>query len=722
MTYVIHPVILCGGSGTRLWPLSTPQTPKQFLALTSSKSMIEETAERFQSTDRADLEFASLLVVGSKRHEQLLSETLTGAEMILEPMGRNSAPAVAAAAMARGPDDLILILPADHDIRDIPAFHDAIAIAAEAAEAGDIVTFGIEPTHPATGYGYIKAVASNAQDRALAVDAFVEKPDMDTAQSYLDAGSYYWNAGIFLFKASVMLDALEAFAPDVSAGTRSAMVEARDGKINLDSEAFAATPSISIDYAVMEKVTNVKTVPVSMGWSDVGGYRALHELLTENEADNYTTGPVHVQNSSGLYVRSEGPIITVNGVSDLVVVATNNEVMITPKENDAAVKDLGKVAQNQGQILGISPKLRDKVRDWLWTAFDVWSEKAWDLKHGGFVEQLDMAGNPDREAPRRIRVQARQVFSFAKAIEMGWPGHAKARKLVDMGLSHLDANLRHPKGGWVHTTGADGQPIEEKRDLYDHAFVILAAAKAYEVTRAEQALKIADDAISFIDNQLKDHEHHGWFESLPRSNPRRANPHMHLLEAMLAYHSATGCPNAIARAGQVVRLFEAKFYNPATDVMAEYFTNDWQAETPADATIFEPGHHYEWATLLLQYEALTGHDTLSWRRRLIRCADQIGINPTTGFAFNSCLASGNPKNANSRLWVQLERMRAYQFHKDIASSQRAQLFLKSIFSDYLDPGPKGLWVDELDSHGLPVSEVVPASMLYHTVTAFESML
>eukprot|EP00903_Cladosiphon_okamuranus_P002952 g2950.t1 len=408
-----------------------------------------------------NLDFASLLVIGSKRHEKLLAEKLPDAQMVLEPMGRNSAPAVAAAAMMRDPDDLILILPADHDIRNVPAFHDAVAIAAKAAEKGAIVTFGIQPTHAATGYGYIKAVSSAAQSGAIDVEAFVEKPDAETAQRYLDAGDYYWNAGIFLFKAGIMLDALEKYAPGVNAGTRAALGSAQGGAIYLDAEAFAATPSISIDYAVMEKASNVKTVPVSMGWSDVGGYRALHELLTQNETENYTSGPIHLQNSSGLYVRSEGPAISVNGVSDLVIVATDNEVMITPKNDDAAVKELGKEVQENRYALGFSPELRTRARDWLWTAFDVWAGQAWDPERGGFVEQLDMEGRPDRTANRRVRVQARQVFSFAKAIEMGWPGTDAARDLVDRGLDYIDQNLRHPagpRGGWLDEIDAYGDP------------------------------------------------------------------------------------------------------------------------------------------------------------------------------------------------------------------------------------------------------------------------
>lgn len=717
MSHIVHPVILCGGSGTRLWPLSTPEMPKQFKALTSEKSMIEETADRFVTSSDPSLSFTTPLVVGSVKHRHLLEQTLPDARKILEPFGRNSAPAVAAACLASEPDDLILILPADHSIQDVPAFHLAIAAAAKAAEDGAIVTFGIEPTHPATGYGYIKAAQADELHMPVPVEKFVEKPDLAVAQSYLDAGGYYWNAGIFLFRADTMLKALEAHAPEVLAGTSAAMPAGADNVQCLDPKAFADTPSISIDYAVMERAENVQTVPVDMAWSDVGGYPALHGLLTESASDNHTHGPVLLQNAHGMYVRSEGPTVAVNGVSNLVVVATKDEVVITPMEDAQAVKALGAGVQSQRHALGLPSALVDDIRNWLWTAFDVWSEKAWDSEQGGFVEQLSMEGEPDLEATRRVRVQARQIFSFAKAIEMGWPGADKARELVELGVNYLNTRLRHPNGGWVHTFARNGSPVDDRRDLYDHAFIILAGATAYRITGNHTALQMADDAIDFVDAELKDHEHGGWFEGIPDTLPRRANPHMHLLEAMLAYHAATGCEAALKRAGECVRLFETRFFNPGTDVMAEYFTQDWRVETSATETIFEPGHHYEWASLLADFTRRTGHDTLSWRRRLIHRADEIGLNPKTGFAANKCQANSRVIDSNSRLWHQLERIRTGLLHTDLELRTDLEPFVRAVLEYYMSKTSVGLWYDELDAENRPISSMVPASMLYHNVTA-----
>ena len=718
MKHTIHPVILCGGSGTRLWPLSTPKRPKQFLALTSDKSMIEETAARFDTSHMDAVAFGNALVVGSKQHLDLLDNSLPACRKILEPFGRNSAPAVAAACLAYDPDALILILPADHDIVDVVAFHRAIETAADAASNGAIVTFGIEPTHPATGYGYIKA-EDTATEGALSVEAFVEKPDLKTAESYLAEGNYFWNAGIFLFRADTMLAALSEFAPEVLSGVRAAMRDDIAEQVqHLDAEAFAKTPSISIDYAVMENAENVETVPVSMGWSDVGGYRALHELLTEKPTENYTSGPVVIENAEGLYVRSEGPAIAVNGVSNLVIVATESEVMITPMADDAAVKTLGAAVQSDRPALGLSPELRTRARDWLWTAFETWSNVGWDAERGGFVEQLNMDGTPDADATRRVRVQARQVFSFAKAIEMGWPEVDTASTLVEKGLAYIDEHLRHPEGGFVHLINPDGSVIDARRDLYDHAFMILAGSAAYQTVGSQLGLKIADDAIAYIDANLKDDEHGGWFESSEFELPRRANPHMHLLEAMMEYHAATGSDAALERAAEIVRLFEIKFFNPATDVMAEFFEKDWSLREPEDQVIWEPGHHYEWATLLAQYGEIGSHDGLSWRRRIIQTAEKIGRNRNTGFALNAATARGETLDPNSRLWHQLERLRALNLHKGLTQRFSLGIYMEAVFEHYLDRGPRGGWLDEILDDGRSITKAVPASMLYHCVSAF----
>ncbi|MEL6693301.1 MAG: AGE family epimerase/isomerase, partial [Pseudomonadota bacterium] len=280
----------------------------------------------------------------------------------------------------------------------------------------------------------------------------------------------------------------------------------------------------------------------------------------------------------------------------------------------------------------------------------------------------------------------------------------------------------HPDGGWLHTITADGAAKDERRDLYDHAFIILAGSAAYKATGSALGLKIAQDAIAFIDDQLKDPINGGWQEALPAALPRRSNPHMHMLEAMLAYYGATGDISALDRAGDCVALFEKHFFDPATNVMSEFFEQDWSTVETSDQTVFEPGHQYEWAALLSMYDAVSDHDSLSWRRRLIRHADAAGLNVKTGFAINALRKNGDVTNPTSRLWHQLEMFRAYLLHPGVASRPKAEALLERIFETYLDQGPTGGWIDEVNADGTPVSKAVPASMLYHAVTSFAPLI
>lgn len=719
MTTLVHPVILCGGAGTRLWPLSTPEHPKQFLPLTTSNSMLQETAQRFRSSRHPDLSFSELLVIGSHKHAHLLDRQLPDARKVLEPFGRNSAPAIAAACLTHGTEDLILILPADHSIQDVEAFHQALAIAAKPALDGAIVTLGITPTHPATGYGYIKVADPDSKDRVVPVEAFVEKPDLPTAQNYLTNGSYYWNAGIFLFTAGTMRKELAEYAPDVLAGVERAIHNLDGRRIELKKEAFERTPSISIDYAIMEKSKIVKTIPVTMGWSDVGGYRALQHMLTSSEMENVAYGPVHIENSSGLYVRSEGPAVSISGASNLAVVATSSEVMITAIDNDSAVKSLGRAVQNKRHTLGLSEATLVQAQSWLSETFNIWSERAWDQTRGGFVEQLQMDGAPDELANRRVRVQGRQVYSFAKSIEMGWLDKDAAYRLVRDGIDYLNTHARHPDGGWAHALAPNGDVINDTRDLYDHAFIILAGVSAYQATGSELGLRLSEEAFDFINAHLRQDDRFGWCEGIPATLPRRSNPHMHLLEALLALHEATERDDVFNSAGEIVTLFETRLFQPRDNILGEFFTKDWSIITPQAGAHFEPGHHYEWAYLLHAYQDKSGHDTTSWRRRLMRKADENGRNQATNFLFNSVTTNGCISNSNSRLWPQLEEFRASLFHPDIVSRNAVENHLRRILENYLNRGPEGGWVDELDAKGESVSRAVPASMLYHLVTAFQ---
>ena len=251
-----------------------------------------------------------------------------------------------------------------------------------------------------------------------------------------------------------MIEALEAFAPDILPPVRAALAGQSGQVQQLADDHFAHAPDISIDYAVMEHAQNVQVVPVDMGWSDVGDYQALHELFAEPNQTVVTYGPAYVRDSQNVYVNSQGPAVAVSGVSDLTIIATNDTIMVNRAGDSAAVKALGKHVGAQRHKLAVSETVCQEVQTWLWDTFDYWSDKVWDEALGGFVEQLSLQGEPDLLSPRRVRVQARQVFSFARALQYGWSQPEAAKTHVQRGLQYIHEKLRHPGGGWVHIVDA----------------------------------------------------------------------------------------------------------------------------------------------------------------------------------------------------------------------------------------------------------------------------
>jgi len=344
-TSKIVPVILSGGSGTRLWPLSRSLYPKQLLALVSDKTMLQETALRVRDRTR----FTAPLIVCNDEHRFIIEEQLhqigiEDATIVIEPEGRNTAPAVAAAAILIGkttPDAQMLVMPSDHVVEDVPAFLNAVTIAALAAKAGRLVTFGIKPTRPETGYGYIEVGEQlSGIDGCHAVQRFVEKPNTEKATELLNAGNYVWNSGLFLFPVPGYLEELEKHNPDIVEACRAACERSRAdlGFLRLDPKSFADCPSDSIDYAVMERTANAAVVPVSMGWSDVGSWSSLWELGPKTEEGNVTVGDVIAIGTENSYLRSDGPALATVGLKDIVLIATKDAVLAVSKEAAQDVK------------------------------------------------------------------------------------------------------------------------------------------------------------------------------------------------------------------------------------------------------------------------------------------------------------------------------------------------------------------------------------------------
>ncbi|MEE9433061.1 MAG: sugar phosphate nucleotidyltransferase [Sphingorhabdus sp.] len=337
----ITPVILSGGGGTRLWPMSTPERPKQFLALTGEHTMFQMTLARVKSSE----DFTAPLVVGSAMHRQLIDTQLTqlgtrDATLLLEPCARNTAPAIALAALAcDDPATPMLVMPSDHVITDLPAFHAAIATALPHVEGGWLATFGIEATAPETGYGYIK-LGDELASGVHRARRFIEKPELARAEAMIAEGGHAWNGGIFLFRADHYLVALAIHAPGILAAARAAMDSAtRDGNtIMPGEESFAPCPADSIDYAIMEKAERVAVVPVSMGWSDVGSWDALVELTPAD--DSSADDSISAVDASGNFVKSDGTRIHLAGVENMIVVASGKDVLIVPRGMSQNVKQI----------------------------------------------------------------------------------------------------------------------------------------------------------------------------------------------------------------------------------------------------------------------------------------------------------------------------------------------------------------------------------------------
>lgn len=335
------PVILSGGSGTRLWPLSRSQHPKQFLPLASDKTMVQETVLRLQGLEGLQ----PVLAVCNEDHRFMMAEQLreTGiqaASIMLEPAGRNTAPAIALAALASDAEDILLILPADHVITRPEVFKQAVTKANSLAEQGYMVTFGIVPTAPETGYGYIKS-GTAVDEHSFHIQAFVEKPDRDTAKSYLDSGDYFWNSGMFMFKAGRYLEELANYRPDILQACEHALARSEQDRdfLRPDKEAFLACPADSIDYAVMEKTERAVMIPLDAGWNDIGSWSALWDITDKDEAGNAISGDVMALDTRDSFLMAGNKLLVTIGVENLVVVETDDAVMVASKDRVQNVKD-----------------------------------------------------------------------------------------------------------------------------------------------------------------------------------------------------------------------------------------------------------------------------------------------------------------------------------------------------------------------------------------------
>lgn len=387
MNNSLVPVILCGGSGTRLWPLSREAFPKQFLRLSGETSMLQQTLQRLAGIEALD---PALLVCNESSRfivaEQLREIGMSDARMLLEPMRRNTAPAIATAAlqaMENGNDPILLVLPSDHVILDTPAFHRAISLARESAEQGKLLTFGITPTAPETGYGYIRAEGGNVGQVQRIVE-FVEKPALALAEQYIASGDYFWNSGMFLFRASRYLEELERYQPAVVAACRAALATAKSDLdfIRLDQAAYAASPDIAVDYAVMERTSDAATIALDAGWNDIGSWAAVFDVAKKDADNNSAHGDVLLQDCNDCLVHGSNRLVTAIGMRNTIIVETADAVLVMDASQAQHTKTL--VAELVKQDRTEATMHREVFRPW-----------------GSY----DSIGNGDRFQVKRITVK-----------------------------------------------------------------------------------------------------------------------------------------------------------------------------------------------------------------------------------------------------------------------------------------------------------------------------
>ena len=731
-------MILCGGSGTRLWPASRPSRPKQFLPLLGERSLFQDTVLRLGRLDGA----ADAVVVTGQAHLQAIRRQLEeiGAEafVIVEPEGRDSAPAIAAAASwiaVHHPGAVAVCVASDHHIPDAEAFCAAAEIAVAAARDGAIVTFGVKPGHASTAYGYLEpGEPLDAAPGARKLRRFVEKPNAETAATYLEAG-YLWNSGNFVFSAERLLEELERFAPAVAEKAHAAHASGRIGRgvLNLGLD-FLASPKISIDYAVMEKTRHAVVVPVDYAWSDLGSWQAIHEAAQRDEGGNSLMGQVRLRSSRDVLVRaSTDQLVTVLGLEQVGVVVEPDAILVchlgSSQDVKALVDGLGPAPPAEDPELA---RAGQALRDWLLaSALPIWWALGADRDAGGFREALDLEGRP-AERFRRLRVQARMAYAYAASAALGWRG--PWRQAIDHALARLEEGYLRPDGLYRTMTGPDGSALDDEALLYDQAFVLIAlAAAARAMPERRRALEAK--ALALLERVLDGfrHEAGGFVERGRRRSPPRyglaeegafqCNAQMHLFEAALGWRQVGEDARWAVVADEIGDLCCSRFVDPETGALTELFDADWRPAAGEAGRILDPGHHFEWAWLLEQWSWVSGRAEGARMAARLFEAGERGVDPLRGVAMDSLNADFSPRDRHARLWPQTERLKAAHLLARRAGPGVMQTYLEAArqaaeaLARYLEVPLPGLWRDQLGPDDRFADGPAPGSSLYHIVAA-----
>jgi mannose-1-phosphate guanylyltransferase/mannose-6-phosphate isomerase len=724
------PVIMCGGSGTRLWPLSRPARPKQFIPLIGARSTFQQTALRLSKLAGA----RPPLIVAGVAHADWIRAELEAigleAEVLLEPSARDSGPAVAAAAAwihRQNPEGVAVIVASDHHVPDDDAFVAAIEQAGAAAARGWIVTLGVQPTMPSIAYGYINAGEVLVEGEAVRrTAAFVEKPNLEKAAAYLEAG-YLWNSGNFIATAATLLGELDLYEPAIAQAARRGVGEAsRAGGDWRLGPSFVTAPKISLDYAVMERTDRAAILPVAFAWSDLGAWDAVWEASGLDASGNAGGENTHFVDARDCLVRvPEGIETAVIGARNLAIIADDKGLLICDLARSQGVKAVAEHFAVQSPKPGPRPPseiliaFADRFDRWLRTsALPLWWSVGADHRRGGFYDLIDLTGRPV-EGPRRARVQTRQTFVYAMAARLGFDG--PWRQAAEHGLSYFASQFRRPDGLYRTKVGPDGASLDDAPYLYDQSFALMSMATLFRAAPDRIDLRTAAEALEGAIRQHMGHAAGGFKETGPHAF--QANAQMHLLEAALAWSEADGDPRWLKLAGEVVDLALAKFIDPDGGFLREFFDADWRPAEGEDGRLVEPGHQFEWAWLMQRWALRTG--AAPARAAAVRLFDagMKGVDAKRSVAIDELHDDLTVRSARARLWPQTEFVKAALIIASDLPAAEAEPYLAAAAQGavglwgYLETETPGLWRDKLRPDGGYDVEPAPASSLYHIVGA-----
>ncbi|CAN5398849.1 mannose-1-phosphate guanylyltransferase/mannose-6-phosphate isomerase [soil metagenome] len=714
----IYPVIMCGGSGTRLWPASRPSRPKQFIPLSGNRSLFQETVLRVSPLVGAG---GRLIVVAGVSHRPWIVEQLDGigveAHVLLEPEARDSAAAMAAAAAWTEREDaegINAFVASDHHIPDHAAFQEAVRAAAVSAGQGRVVTLGVSPSEPSSAYGYIKPSGSGLS----AVDRFIEKPDAATAAEYIEAG-YLWNSGNFVVAARTLLSELASHAPTVESAVRAALPARGGSDVEVLTEAFTSAPKISIDYALMEKTRLASVLEVHFGWSDLGAWDAI---AATGEGD---TGLHIFEDAEGCLARSaDGIMVAALGVKNLAIIAEKDAVLVCDLSRSQDVKRIVErlrlaspqhldFARPEPETLAAGGR---RFADWLrLRALPTWATLGQSTE-GVFAEVITLDGRAVNTS-RRARVQARQIYVYAQAGQLGWAG--PWRRCVDEGVGRLIADYLREDGQCRTLLAADGTPLDETAMVYDQAFVMFAFAMAKGAGCVEPTLEAR--AVTIRD-QLR-------ARALPNGalieagdDAYQSNCHMHLLEACLAWEEQGGDAGWTELADQITVLARSTFIDAEGGFLREFFGPDWAPAAGEAGRLVEPGHQFEWAWLFARYARARGDASALEVARKLYAHGMNGVSELLGVAVDAMNEDGSIRSRRARLWPQTEWLKAAlilaetsqdgERHAYLESAAAAQRGLWFYLTEY------GLWKDKRMPDRSFIDEPAPASSFYHIMAAF----